>query len=160
MKLTILAKTVAAAALAAGLVSTHALAKTCELTIESNDAMQFNKKELEIAADCKEVKLTLKHVGKLPKAAMGHNLIITTAKDKKDVLDAGIKAGAAADYEPKGDKRIIAATKMLGGGESDTITFKTNVFKKGEEYNFFCSFPGHGALMTGKVVFKGAAAQG
>ena len=46
-----------------------------EVVVEANDQMQFNKKAFEIKAG-DSIKLTLKHVGKLPKIAMGHNLVI------------------------------------------------------------------------------------
>jgi plastocyanin len=46
-----------------------------EVVVEANDQMQFNKKAFEIQAG-DTIKLTLKHVGKLPKIAMGHNLVI------------------------------------------------------------------------------------
>ncbi|WP_278022234.1 hypothetical protein [Flavobacterium ginsengisoli] len=45
------------------------------LVIEGNDQMQFNVNELKAVAG-KPIKLTLKHVGKIPKEAMGHNLVI------------------------------------------------------------------------------------
>ena len=135
------------------LSSSGALAKTCELAIDSNDAMQFTKKELTVESGCTEVKLTLKHIGKLPKSAMGHNWVLSATADKNDVVSKAAAAGLAKDYIPENDK-IIAYTKMLGGGESDTITFKTDKLKKGGDYTFFCTFPGHAALMTGKLVVQ------
>ncbi len=57
----ILASTVLLGALSAFAPLTYA--KTCELSIEGNDAMQFSKPTLAVAADCTEVKLTLKHCG-------------------------------------------------------------------------------------------------
>ncbi len=130
-----------------------AAAKTCEVAIEGNDAMQFNKSEIAIAGDCTEVKLTLKHVGKLPVSSMGHNWVLTTTPDFQPVATAGVTAGADNGYLPKGDARVIANTKMLGGGESDTITFSTSKLKKGGDYTFFCSFPGHWSVMKGKFKF-------
>ena len=40
--------------------------KVCKLEITGNDQMQYDKKDLSVPADCTEVQLTLKHVGKLP----------------------------------------------------------------------------------------------
>ena len=51
----------------------------------------------------------------------------------------------------KGDKRVIAHTKLLGGGESDAVTFPVASLKAGEAYTYFCSFPGHSALMKGTL---------
>lgn len=129
-------------------------AKTCELAIEGNDSMQFNKKELNVAADCTEVKLSLKHTGKLPKAAMGHNWVLSLETDKTGVIGDSMKAGLAKDYITSNDKRVIAHTKLIGGGESTDVTFKTSALKKGTSYAFYCTFPGHSAMMSGKLNFK------
>lgn len=126
-----------------------ALGKTCEVNVEGSDAMAFNTKTI-ATAGCKEIKLTLKHSGKLPKAAMGHNIVITTEADMKKTIEAATKAGPAKDYSP-GTAGVIVATKLLGGGESDTVTFPTSKLKKGTKYKFFCTFPGHSALMQGDV---------
>ena len=108
----------AAIAIASTLFAGAAFAKTCDVTVEGSDAMSYNTKTI-VTTGCKEVKLTLKHAGKLPKAAMGHNLVITAEADMKKTIDAGTKAGPAKDYSP-GTDGVIAATKLLGGGESIT----------------------------------------
>ena len=138
---------------AMGLASGVASAKTCDVTVESNDAMKFNLSSIPIAADCTEVQLTLKHVGKLPVTAMGHNWVLAETKDFQAVATAGTAAGAAAGYLPKGDPRIIANTKLIGGGETATVRFPTSKLKKGGDYTFFCSFPGHWTVMKGKLSF-------
>jgi azurin len=111
--------------------------------------MSYNTKTI-ATAGCKDVKLTMKHSGKLPKAAMGHNLVITAESDMQKTIAAATKAGPAKDYSP-GAAGVIVATKLLGGGESDTVTFSTDKLKKGIKYKFFCTFPGHSALMQGDV---------
>lgn len=126
-------------------------ASNCSATVEGNDAMQFNQKQITVPATCKEFTVTLKHVGKLPKAAMGHNIVITSTADEQGVLGDGSKAGLDNNYVKPGDTRVIAHTKVIGGGESDSATFKTAALKAGQSYSFFCSFPGHAALMKGTV---------
>ena len=44
--------------------------KVCKLEITGTDAMQYDKKELSVAADCTQVEVTLHHSGKLPAQAM------------------------------------------------------------------------------------------
>ena len=51
--------------------------KLCKVEIAGTDAMQFDKKEIAVAGDCTEVEVTLKHTGKLPAQAMGHNWVLT-----------------------------------------------------------------------------------
>ena len=142
------AKGILVAALMLG--SSAVMAKTCDVELEANDAMSFNTKELKVDGDCTEAKLTLKHVGKMPKSAMGHNVVITKTDDFKKVAKAAGKVSAEDNYVPKDDARVLAHTKLIGGGESDTITIPLDKFEKGGDYTFFCSFPGHWSVMKGK----------
>jgi azurin len=121
------------------------------IVIKGSDAMQFDLKEIKVKAGQK-VKLTLTHSGKLPKAAMGHNWVLL--KPGVDVAAFGGKAAAAreTEYIPASEEAdIIAHTKLVGGGESDTIEFTAP--KKGT-YTFICSFPGHYALMKGSFIVE------
>jgi len=127
------------------------LAAQCETTVESNDAMQFNTKEIVVDASCKQFTVHLKHVGKMAKAAMGHNWVLTKQADMQPVATDGMTAGLANDYVKAGDARVIAHTKLIGGGESDSVTFDTSKLAAGENYAFFCSFPGHWAIMKGAL---------
>jgi azurin len=137
------------------LFSESAQAKTCDLSINGTDAMQFSTKELTVEKDCTEVKITLKHVGKLPKSAMGHNIVITSEKDMQSVVTDALKAGLAKEYLPAaGDPRVIAASKLIGGGETATASFKVSALKAGENYAFFCTFPGHSGIMKGSLIVK------
>jgi azurin len=120
------------------------------ITIESNDAMQFSTNELRAKAG--EITLTLKHSGKMEKAVMGHNLVIL--KSGTDVNSFGAKAAEAkdTDYIPASEAAaIVAHTKLIGGGESDTINF--TITEPGT-YDYICSFPGHLALMKGKLIVE------
>jgi azurin len=142
----------ALAALGCCSLSAHAADKTCKLEISGNDMMQYDKKELTVAKDCTQIELTLKHSGKMPATAMGHNWVLTKAADASAVASAGMSAGAAKIYVDDSDKRIIAHTKVVGGGESTSVTFPMSALKAGESYTFECTFPGHSALMNGKLV--------
>lgn len=131
----------------------EAAPKVCKLEIAGNDLMQYDKKELKVAGDCAEVELTLKHTGKLPAQSMGHNWVLVNTADVNAVSSAGMAAGLKANYVPPNDKRVLAATKVVGGGESTTIKFGTTALKTGGAYTYLCSFPGHSALMKGKFTF-------
>ena len=136
------------------LFATPLFAAECKVTVESNDMMQFNTKAIEVPASCKDFTVTLSHTGKLPKAAMGHNWVLSAAADEAGINADAIKAGAAADYLKADDARVIAHTKLIGGSESDSVTFAVSKLKAGESYAFFCSFPGHAALMKGTLSVK------
>ena len=142
---------VAAAALAGGLalpLAAHA-ADPCKLDISGNDQMQYDKQQLSAPAICKEITVTLHHLGNLPKQLMGHDWVLVNVADVSAVANAGVGAGLANDYVAPGDQRVIAHTRMLGGGESASVTFPAALLKKGVAYTYLCTFPGHSTLMHG-----------
>jgi len=123
--------------------------KVCKLEITGTDAMQYDKKELSVAGDCTQVELTLHHSGKLPAQAMGHNWVLSKTADVSGIASDGVAAGFAKDHVKDGDARVIAHTKIVGGGQSTSVTFPMSKLKAGESYTYFCSFPGHSSLMKG-----------
>ena len=143
------------ALLAAGLfaaASGSALAApACSIDIEGNDAMQFNKTAIEVSKSCKKFTVNLKHVGKMPKASMGHNWVLSKTADMAGVATDGIAAGLANQHIKAGDSRVIAFTKVIGGGEKDSVTFDVSKLSASEAYSFFCSFPGHSGIMKGTL---------
>lgn len=145
----------AAAVLLLGALSLSRLAHAdpCLLDISANDQMQYDKQTLTVPASCKEVTLTLHHTGKLPREAMGHNWVLVNAADFNAVANAGLGAGLANDYVAPGDKRVLAHTKTIGGGQATSITFPTSILKPGGDYRYLCTFPGHNALMRGTLKF-------
>ena len=120
-----------------------------KIVLNSNDTMKFDQNMLLVEAG-KTITLTLNHTGKFGKRGMGHNFVLLKAD--VDVSDFAQRAASAmkTEYIPEGDE-IIAYTKLLGGGDSDTIKFKAP--KKGI-YTFICTFPGHWQLMKGKFIVK------
>jgi azurin len=128
-----------------------AVVADCATEIEGNDAMQFNVGSITVPASCTEFKITLKHSGQMPVAAMGHNVVIAAAADMQGIAADGIGAGVAADYIKAGDARVIAHSKLVGGGESTTISFPVSKLGGTGPYAFFCSFPGHDAMMKGTI---------
>lgn len=129
-------------------------AGNCSVKLSGDDVMKFDSKEVSVSASCPSITVELVHAGKLPVTAMGHNVVITKTADVVGVAKDGIKAGAANAYVPAGDARVIASTKLVGGGESTKITFPGKALSAGGDYTFFCSFPGHSTLMKGKLVVR------
>ena len=123
--------------------------KVCKLEIAGNDLMQYDKKELKAGSDCTQIEVTLTHTGKLPAAAMGHNWVLAKTSDVSGVANDGAAAGLQNSYQKPGDPRVIASTKTIGGGQMTSVTFPASKLQKGESYTYFCSVPGHNALMKG-----------
>lgn len=124
---------------------------SANIALAGNDLMQFDKKEFRVQAG-QEVTLTFRHTGKLEKKVMGHNFVLL--KPGTDITAfsiAAAEAGETADWIPDGGSNVIAHTKMLGGGETITLTFMA---PEAGTYDFICSFPGHSALMRGKFIVE------
>lgn len=121
------------------------------LTIEGTDQMKYNKTTLKAKAGA-PISLTLKHVGEQSKQTMGHNLVLL--KKGTDIDAFGQAATQAKDTEfiPEEMKEaVIAHTRVLGGGEEDTIEIPA--LEPGE-YDYICSYPGHYVMMHGKLIVE------
>ena len=134
-----------------GLASTPLLAAECSVDVESTDQMTFNTQAISVSKSCKSFTVNLKHTGSLPKTAMGHNWVLSKTADMPGVATDGSSAGPDASYLKAGDERVIAYTDLIGGGESTSVTFDVSKLAAGEDYSFFCSFPGHYSLMKGSL---------
>ncbi len=145
---------VALVLLVAGLMAApHALARSCAFSVGSNDQMRFDTSTMKVAADCTEVVVTLRHTGTLAAKVMGHNWVLTRTPDMQAVAMDGMRARFEDDYLAPGDKRVIAHTQLIGGGQVASVRFSTKGLQKGGAYSFFCSFPGHFGLMRGTLSF-------
>ena len=125
--------------------------KVVTVKLTGNDMMKYNLTEIKVASG-RTIKLTLTHEGKMAKGAMGHNFVLLKAGT--DVAAFGNKAMMAkdTDYIPADLKgSVIAHTKTLGGGESDSIEFAAPA---PGTYDYICSFPGHSSLMKGKLIVQ------
>lgn len=136
------------------LLASAAQADDCLIELKADDAMKFDKTEVSVAASCKSIEIKLTHTGKLPAASMGHNVVVVESANVQAVGQDGMKAGAAANFVGADDKRVIAHTSVVGGGASTSVKFPGSALKAGGDYSFFCSFPGHWAVMKGKLVVK------
>lgn len=119
--------------------------------LTGNDLMQYSVKEIKVKAG-QEVNLTLRHIGKLDLKVMGHNFVLL--KIGTEIPAFSIEAanvGEVKDWIPNDGKDIIVHTKMLGGGQSTSISFTAPPVGI---YDFICSFPGHSGMMKGKFIVE------
>ena len=118
------------------------------LALSGNDMMQFDKSEL-MAQAGEKITLTFRHVGQLDRRVMGHNFVLLTpGTDITGFANEAAAAGESADWIPNDGAQVIAHTKMLGGGQTDVITFEA---PEPGVYDFICSFPGHSGMMRGTL---------
>jgi azurin len=117
----------------------EAEAKLVEIT--GNDEMKFDVTRFEVKPGQK-VTLTLTNIGELAKEAMAHNwVLLEKGTDAVKLVAAGADH-PETDYIPADQAaRVLAKTKLLGPGDSDSITF-TAPTELGP-YEYICSFPDH-----------------
>ncbi len=116
--------------------------------LTGSDQMRYSASRIEVKVGQK-VKLEMKNAGALPKEAMGHDLVVLKAGSDPMAFGAKAATAKATDYIPADAAEMIAHTKLLGPGESDTIEFD---LPGAGTYPFLCTFPGHVALMKGVIV--------
>lgn len=139
-----------------GLSGCGANTGAAEVRIASDDQMRFDIDEFTVHAG-QPVRLTLEHTGEMGVEQMGHNVVILNADE--DPVAFGSEVGQQGgklenNHLPESMRdRVIAYTRVIGGGESDTIEF--NAPEQAGEYPFVCTFPGHSAVMRGVMVIRG-----
>tara|TARA_B100000886_G_scaffold276208_1_gene200140 strand:- start:164 stop:793 length:630 start_codon:yes stop_codon:yes gene_type:complete len=111
------------------------------LEMTGNDRMKYNLEAFSVPPDSL-VKLNFRNVGKMPKAAMGHNVVFLKAGVDSGAFATAAAAARDSEYIPAQlEDQILAHTKLLGPGESDTIEFTAPAVNG--NYEFLCSFPAH-----------------
>lgn len=125
------------------------VAVTDHIKLEGRDNMTYDKTLFKVKAGQK-VTLDFKNVGKLPAAAMSHNVSILKPGTDVQAFGTAAVSAPAPDHIPASMKDDdLFHTKMLGPGQSDQITF---TLPDPGVYDFICTFPGHFGTMHGQIV--------
>lgn len=75
-----------------------------------------------------------------PDDEVGHNWVLVKPGQEDSVLANGIKAGDDNDWLDTEDPGIIAATRLIEGGDKNSVTFEAPA---PGAYTFLCTFPAH-----------------
>ncbi len=94
------------------------------------------------------VRINLKNEG--TDAAMVHNLLVINYGKREELAKMSIEAGAESQYIPNSED-VIAASKLAQPGETITLEFEAPAKNN---YEFFCSYPGHSQMMRGYLFVK------
>ena len=123
------------------------------IVVGANDTMKFDVTEIR-AQPGEALAVTLNNTGTMPKFSMGHNWVLLAANVDVNAFAGDAAQATKTDYVPAAYKdRLIAATKLLGPKESDTVIF--NAPTKPGRYPFICSFPGHFQVgMKGELIVE------
>ena len=114
-----------------------------EVTVQADDKMRYDLTAFDVKPGQKMV-VTFKNIGTTPKFSMGHNFVMldrtVNTNNVQTFLDKA-STEAAHDYVPPDAKEVLAHSKLLGPGETDTVTFNAPYVPG--DYLYVCSFPGH-----------------
>jgi azurin len=75
-----------------------------------------------------------------PADEVGHNWVLVKSGQEESVLANGIAAGDDNDWLDVDDPGIIAATRLIEGGQRDDVTFRA---PEPGVYTYLCTFPEH-----------------
>lgn len=126
-------------------------AQASEVVIEGTDQMTYNVTAFTVKSG-ETVKLTLKHVGALPKTVMGHNVVVLAAGEDVDAFTMAAAQAYDTEYFPAAyEDKVLAKTKLLGPGESETVEFTAPA---PGTYVYVCTFPGHNLMMRGTMTVE------
>ena len=75
-----------------------------------------------------------------PADEVGHNWVLVKPGQEESVLASATAAGDDSDWLDANDPGIIAATRLIEGGQKDSITFDAPA---PGTYTFVCTFPDH-----------------
>lgn len=113
----------------------------------AGEALQFAPANL--TAKPGDVKITFKNGS----SAQKHNWVLVKGGDDvaAKVDEEGVAAGDAKGYLPDDKANILANTKLVDGGATDSVTAKLDA----GTYTYLCTFPGHYAAgMKGTLTVK------
>ena len=109
--------------------------------------MKFDKSELKVKAGA-GVELAFTKNDPMP---MMHNLLIIEPGSRIDIVKKAATMGSAGminSFVPESDK-VIAATPLVLTGNTYKLYFKAP--EKPGNYEYVCSYPGHGLSMWGTL---------
>jgi azurin len=110
------------------------------IEITADDTMKFSVTEI-TAKRGEKISITLANLGTTPKFSMGHNWVLVAIDTDLQQFVLAAAEAVTTEYVPAKKDGIVAATKLLGPKERDTVTFTAP--NTPGRYPFLCSFPGH-----------------
>lgn len=111
------------------------------------DTLKFNSDSISLP---KETEINV--VFKNESSALEHNWVVVATGDQDAVLADAIAAGPDNQWVKPSDSRILAYTRLVAPGESDTISLTT---PSSGNLVAICTFPGHAAGgMVSEIVIE------
>lgn len=123
----------------------QALAANLTIATQGNN-MAFDKKTLQVKPG-EMVTLTFKNAAD-KNSGLEHSWVLVKPGTADEVAAKAPAAGPTQGYVPD-DTNILAHTRLLKAGESQTIRFKAP--SQPGRYPYLCTYPAHSQLLTGTL---------
>jgi azurin len=112
---------------------------TVEIT--GDDFSKFNVTSFEVKPRQK-VTVKFKNIGEFPKEVMAHNWVLLAKEaDLARFVDVGVRHPERDYIASEQEFHVLAKTKLLGPGDSDSVTFSAPAAPGA--YTYLCTFPEH-----------------
>lgn len=124
-----------------------------KIEITANDQMRYSTRKIEGKVGV-PMEITIKHIGKIPKASMSHNLVILKPGSMMAMVSAKCIQAKDSNYiatDADSKVAILAYSPQLGPGESHVVKFTPSEVG---DYPYMCTFPGHFSEMNGIITVK------
>jgi azurin len=123
-----------------------------KVLIHATDQMKYDVVSIDATAG-EKITVMLTNTGTLPKVAMAHNFVLLKAGTNVSAFAMAAMTHQDTGYMPADlAGEVIVASKLVGPGESDTVTFTAPA---AGTYDYICTFPGHAlAGMRGTLNVK------
>ena len=121
--------------------------------INATDTMQYSIQRIE-ASPGEKVRVVLTVVSKMSKSSMAHNFVLlASGVDPAGIAVEALVARGNGYLPTRQPERILASTRLVGGGETATVVFTAP--KEPGTYVYICTFPGHfNNGMRGELIVK------
>ena len=112
---------------------------TVEIT--GDDFSKFNVTSFEVKPRQK-VTVKFKNIGEFPKEVMAHNWVLLVKEaDPARFVELGARHPERDYIASEQEFYVLAKTKLLGPGDSDSVTFSAPAVPGA--YTYLCTFPEH-----------------
>lgn len=142
---------VCGALLACAAVTAAAQTSDCSVDVQVDDTWRFSPMQIDVPASCASFSVLLSHKGRLPKIASPRNWVLIKAEHANGVARDAEIAGAANNWIKPADERVLAASGVIGRGQSVRVQIDMTKLDAGTSYTYMSTIPGFSPVLRGTL---------
>ena len=123
----------------------------CEVQVQVDDSLRFAPARIEVPASCDQFTVLLTHIGRLPKVASPRNWVLTKTELADAVARDAERAGAVNNWIQPEDERVLAASSVVGRGETVRVVIPVKRLAHGVSYTYLSTIPGFSPVLRGTL---------